>query len=133
MHFRFKQTIVLWAVVLFAVSLPASLKAQQPQYDSLFQKASQLEEQHKDRDALIAYTDIERSQHTVDPEAAAESLYREMLFSDTHYGVTSDEKRQGHKNADDLWQQLIRDYPTSRAAPNALEYQLKKAEDKGGL
>src|ERR1051326_1730968 len=121
MHFRLKQAIALWAVVLFAVSLPAAI-AQQPQLDSLFQKAKELEDAHKDREALIAYNEIERTHHNADPEAAAEALYREMAFSDTGYGVTSDEKKQGHKNADDLWQQLVKDYPATKATANGLDY-----------
>ena len=132
MHFRSTRAIALWAIVVFTIYGCRAARAQQPEFDSLFAKATEFGNLHKDREALGAYADVERDKKQSEPEAAAEALYRAMVYSDTRYGITADERKQGHKTADEFWQQLANDYPGSKAARNGLDFELKKAEEKGG-
>lgn len=128
MHFRFRLAAVLWASVIFSVLGAPCARAQE--FDSLFEKARSLEEQHKDREAVAEYLDVARAQKD-NPEAAAEAQRRAMVYSDERYGLTAEEKHDGHGIAQECWKQLYTQFPATKATRAALDFRIQKAVEKG--
>ncbi len=131
MHFRLRTAIALAAVVLFTVFLvpairaqdgagqnpPAEQSAQSPE-ERAFAKALQLERDNRRMEALNEYRDVSNRFRGKDSELAAEALYRGGIFAIERYGTTEVERRNGQDYALDMWRQLLRGFPDTRAAKN---------------
>lgn len=113
MHFLFRLTIVLGAIVIFS-DIPTSAHAQE--MEQVFARAIQLEKEGKKQEVLNAYETIFRNNRN-NPEIAAEALYRGGLYAAYRSGTTEDEKKHGKRMAvQHWWHQLLHDYPNTRAA-----------------
>lgn len=121
---RMRVAIVLWAIVIFSGLCAPSARAQQ--YDTLFQKAVELQASGKKQDALAEYTRVATEQQA-NPEAAAEALYRGIAYAEGDYGATPADKAQGHEAAIGLWKQLAEKYPRTQGMAKAADIELKRA------
>ena len=129
MHFRLRTAIALAAVVLFSVFLipalwaqdgagqnpPAEQTAQSPE-ERAFAKAVQLERDNRRMEALNEYREVSNRNRGRDSEIAGEALYRGGIYAIERYGTNELERRNGQDYALDMWRQLLRNFPDTRAA-----------------
>src|SRR5712692_856732 len=113
MHFRFKLTIALLAIVVFCGGCGPTAHVRST--DPLFTQARQLEDSGKKEEALNEYREIAKANVATKPEAAAKALFEGGLFASERFGTNEEERRKGLQEAVVMWEQLIRDYPKTEA------------------
>src|SRR5437016_4341334 len=120
MHFRFRWTIVLAAIVVFCGGCGQMQKVHPRENDLLFQQAWKLEDAGNKQGALDELKRV-ADQQTANPEAAAKALYQAGLLASERLSKSDEDKLSAWQQGAAIWQDLADKYPKTEAAKQILQ------------